>query len=69
MDVQKVWSMARATEGAFSVDGVAVSLEVAAALRSYPAPHLERGELVFAKGPSPRRRLVAVDGVARLEVA
>lgn len=68
MDALKVWRMARECEGGFVVDGVTVSFDLAAALRSYPEPRLEAGKMVFAKGPSPRRRLVAVDAAARLEV-
>lgn len=70
MDVVKVWRAARAVEAgrAIEVEGLAVSLEVVAALRNYPEPFLEGGEPVFAKGPSPRRRLVEVDGRAVLEV-
>jgi hypothetical protein len=69
MDVLKVWNAARTADArAIEVDGVSVSVEVVAALCSYSAPRGEAGEMVFVRGPAPRRRLVDRDGVAVLEV-
>lgn len=70
MDPMAAWKAAKSAQvgDALEVEGVSISWEVAAALRSYPEPRLERGEMVFAKGPSPRRRLVVMAGVAVLEV-
>ena len=68
MDPMKVWREAQRANGEIVVDGLRVPLEVMAALRSHREPQEVGGEVVFAKGPRLRQRLVARDGVAALEV-
>jgi len=70
MDSVAAWKAAKeAQAGAtLNLEGVAVPWETVAALRGYSEPRSEGGEMVFVKGPAPRRRLVVVDGVATLEV-
>lgn len=68
MDPVKVWREAQRANGEIVVDGLRVPLEVMAALRSHREPQEVGGEVVFAKGPRLRQRLVARDGVAALEV-
>lgn len=68
MDPLKVWREAQRVSGEMVVDGLRVPLEVVAALRSHREPQEVGGEVVFAKGPRLRQRLVARDGVVALEV-
>lgn len=68
MDPVKVWREAQRANGEIVVDGLRVPLEVMAALRSHREPQEVGGEVVFAKGPRLRQRLVARDGVVALEV-
>ena len=68
MDPMKVWKAAQRASGEMEVDGLRVHLEVVAALRSHREPQEVGGEVVFAKGPRLRQRLVARDGVVALEV-